>query len=132
MADIDLFNSINDTYGHGFGDDVLRTIAAAFTECCRMTDIVCRYGGEEFTVLLPATTMTEATEVAERLRSRVESTPFLYRDKPVRVTCSFGVSNLDGRVPPSLIELADEALYLAKNAGRNRVEVILSLEPTRA
>jgi diguanylate cyclase (GGDEF)-like protein len=128
MADIDQFKSINDTYGHGFGDDVLRSIAATLTECCRVTDIVCRYGGEEFTILLPDTAIAPATEIAERLRGRIERTPLLFRDSPVRVTCSFGVANLDERVPPSLLELADEALYLAKNAGRNRVEVSSALE----
>jgi two-component system, cell cycle response regulator len=128
MADVDNFKSINDGCGHGFGDDVLRTIAAAFTQTCRIEDIVCRYGGEEFTILLPNTPLQGAAELAERLRIAVESRPLSYRDVPVTITCSFGVADLRGPVPPSLVELADEALYRAKHSGRNRVEVCEALE----
>jgi diguanylate cyclase (GGDEF)-like protein len=123
MADVDRFKAINDTYGHTFGDEVLREIAAVFTQTCRSEDIVCRYGGEEFTVLLPDTTVENAAVLAERLRQAIEEKRLLFRDKHVNITCSFGVANLRGMVPPSLVELADQALYRAKHAGRNRVEV---------
>ena len=122
MADVDCFKSINDTYGHSFGDDVLRAIAAVFTRNCRVEDIVCRYGGEEFTILLPNTSLHRAAELAERLRIAIESLPFFYRDVPVSVTCSLGVANLRESIPPSILELADQALYHAKHSGRNRVE----------
>jgi two-component system cell cycle response regulator len=122
MADVDCLKSINDTYGHCFGDDVLRAIAAAFTRICRVEDIVCRYGGEEFTILLPNTPLHRAAELAERLRIAIESLPFFYRCVSVSVTCSFGVSNLRESIPPSILELADQALYHAKHSGRNRVE----------
>jgi two-component system, cell cycle response regulator len=123
MADVDHFKSINDTYGHSFGDEVIRSIAALFNESCRAEDMVCRYGGEEFTILLPNTPLSHAAELAERLRLAVETRPFMYRDVPVHVTCSFGVANLRGTVPPSIIELADNSLYEAKKSGRNRVAV---------
>ena len=130
MADIDCFKQINDSYGHGFGDNVLRTISVVFGECCRTEDIICRYGGEEFTILLPNTPIEGAIELAERLRAAVERRALRYRDLEVCVTCSFGVADLHGQVPPSLIELADEALYRAKHGGRNRVEVCFdSMEP---
>lgn len=121
MADVDHFKSINDKYGHGFGDDVLRKTAAVLTENCRARDVLCRYGGEEFAILLPDTTPADAVEVAERLRKAVEGITFQYFEKPVPVTCSFGVAYLRDRVPPTVLELADEALYNAKHAGRNCV-----------
>jgi diguanylate cyclase (GGDEF)-like protein len=121
MADVDHFKSINDKYGHGFGDEVLRKIAAVLGEQCRPKDIVCRYGGEEFAILLPHTGPVDAVEVAERLRVAVESMIFAYCDQPVAVTCSFGVAYLRDQVPPTILELADEALYTAKHTGRNRV-----------
>jgi two-component system cell cycle response regulator len=122
MADVDRFKSINDTYGHSFGDEVLRTIAKIFSQDCRAGDLVCRYGGEEFTILLPNTELLEATQLAERLRIAAESARLSFRDLSVSVTCSFGVAELCGPVPPTIIELADKALYAAKHSGRNRVE----------
>jgi two-component system, cell cycle response regulator len=126
MADIDLFKKINDSYGHGFGDEVLRQIAGVFTNCCRDEDIVCRYGGEEFVFLLPNTTIEGAAELAERFRAAVAASRVIYRGAPVSITCSFGVSILRGPIPPMLVELADEALYRAKQSGRNRVEVCVN------
>ena len=123
MADIDHFKSINDSYGHSFGDEVIRTVAGIFSKRCRAEDLVCRYGGEEFTILLPDTPLTSTAELADRLRVAIEGQPFIYRKKPVSVTCSFGVGKLGPRVPPSVIELADQALYSAKHSGRNRVEI---------
>jgi two-component system cell cycle response regulator len=126
MADVDHFKSINDTHGHSFGDDVLRSIAAAFTKTCRAGDIVCRYGGEEIAILLPATSVDQAAELAERLRAAVQFIPLSSHEIPVHVTCSFGVANLGDNVPPSVIELADQALYHAKRTGRNRVSLVTS------
>ncbi|HEX4147104.1 MAG TPA: diguanylate cyclase [Pirellulales bacterium] len=123
MADVDRFKSLNDTHGHGFGDDVLRIIAGIFTACCRAEDVVCRYGGEEFTILLPNTSVQSAATQSERLRLAIESETFAHHGEPVQITCSFGVAELQGPVPPSLVEMADEALYRAKHSGRNRVEI---------
>ncbi len=122
MADTDCFKLINDTYGHSFGDDVLRAIASIFSEHCRAEDIICRYGGEEFTILLPNTSLARATELAERVRRAIEAHPFVYRAERVRITCSFGVAFLPASIPPLILELADRALYNAKHSGRNRVE----------
>ncbi len=121
MADVDHFKSINDRFGHGFGDQVLHRIASMLTDQCRPKDIVCRYGGEEFAILLPQTSAADAVDVAERLRHEVEQLVFTYGDKPIPVTCSFGVAYLRDQVPPTVLELADEALYQAKHSGRNRV-----------
>jgi two-component system cell cycle response regulator len=122
MADVDHFKSINDTYGHAFGDDVLRGVAGVLAHNCRAGDIVCRFGGEEFTILLPNTPLDRAAELAERIRTAIESHEFTCRESIVTVTCSFGVANLREQIPPSVLELADDALYQAKRSGRNRVE----------
>jgi two-component system, cell cycle response regulator len=123
MADVDRFKTLNDTCGHGFGDEVLRIIAGIFTAACRAQDIVCRYGGEEFTILLPNCTVLEAALLAERLRTAIQAEVFSHHGQSVNITCSFGVSELHGPVPPTLVELADLALYRAKHTGRNRVEI---------
>lgn len=123
MGDVDHFKQINDTYGHSVGDDVLRSVAAVLTKECRAEDVVCRYGGEEFAILMPTTTVQQAGDMAERLRVAIADLRLPYRDREVSVTCSFGVGDLRGDVPPSVVELADEALYRAKHSGRNRVEI---------
>ena len=121
MADIDRFKSVNDTYGHSFGDEVIRSVAGILGAFCRAEDVVCRYGGEEFAVLLPNTADDAAGELAERLRRKVEGLGLTFHEKPVAVTCSFGVAHLGGEFPPGVVELADKALYEAKHGGRNRV-----------
>ena len=127
LADVDHFKKVNDTYGHAFGDEVLRSVAQTLVSGCRTEDLVARYGGEEFALLLPNTNGVGAAELAERLRQAIASIPVTFRDKPVNVTCSFGVSEWPRAVEPSLVEAADKALYQAKQAGRNRV--ISALEP---
>ena len=121
MADLDHFKTINDRFGHHFGDVVLRAVARALQESCRTEDIVCRYGGEEFALLLPNTAAVGALELADRLHRAVETVSFEPDGTEVKVTCSFGVAELHGEQPPSLLELADTALYRAKHQGRNQV-----------
>jgi diguanylate cyclase (GGDEF)-like protein len=123
LCDIDHFKSVNDRYGHPFGDEVLSQFAAILMGG-RASDIPCRYGGEEFGVVLPATSASEAAEVAERFRSAFES--YRWRGHPDLVlTASFGVAELRslaaGARPTELVSLADMALYNSKRAGRNRV-----------
>ena len=119
MVDIDHFKRVNDTHGHSAGDEVIRRIAEALTAEVRSGDSVCRYGGEEFCVVLPGAPIEAAAAVAERLRRRIESPGFAR----VPVTASFGVSSsrFGATKPTELISQADDALYASKEAGRNRV-----------
>ncbi len=121
MADIDYFKHVNDHYGHQAGDEALIRFAALFQEEKRDIDIFARFGGEEFLLLLPETTLEQAAEVAERLRRRVESSPISFGGATLSLTCSLGVASYaDGGLDP-LISRADAALYEAKRLGRNRV-----------
>ncbi len=124
MIDIDDFKRINDTYGHPVGDEALRRVARAFKESVREVDVVCRYGGEEFTVILPAADAKAARVVARRIRARVELETFdLAPEVSFRLTVSVGAACCpgDARTARRLVEAADEALYQAKRAGKNRV-----------
>jgi two-component system cell cycle response regulator len=125
ICDIDHFKQVNDRHGHDSGDDVLRTFAKRIRECIRNIDLVCRYGGEEFVVVMPGTDAATATVVAERLRVSVANNAFRTSgdDVSLAVTVSIGVATLadqdaDGR---ALVKRADQALYTAKHDGRNRV-----------
>ena len=124
MADIDHFKRVNDLHGHLAGDLVLRTLGAAMADLVRRDDILVRFGGEEFAVLLPATEIGEATLCAERIRSTVEVLPILLDGGgAVRVTLSLGVAAFVGaETAERMIAAADDALYRAKQLGRNRVE----------
>jgi len=124
MMDIDNFKKINDTYGHQMGDIVLKIIVSQMKKVIRDFDFLARYGGEEFVLILPETGDKLAKEVAERIRSKIEHTKFLYKGERIPVTISIGCAELkeDDSVE-SFIERADKALYEAKNSGRNRVVV---------
>ena len=125
MLDLDHFKRINDCFGHGAGDEVLREVAERIQMNTRPADIACRYGGEEFLVILPDTDGDIACSVAERMRVAIASAPFaLPHGETIQVTTSVGVATTsDSNEPPAeLIDRADRALYVAKNAGRNRVE----------
>jgi diguanylate cyclase (GGDEF)-like protein len=125
LADIDHFKSINDTHGHGVGDQVLAGVSTSLIDNLRPYDSVYRYGGEEFLICLPETGPEEARRVLDRVRARIAKDVFAADDgSEVSVTVSFGVTLLNPRRPiPEMVERADRALYLAKNSGRNRVEV---------
>ena len=118
MLDIDNFKRVNDTYGHEIGDKVLCHVARVLKEGARGTDVVCRYGGEEFAILLPRTTKEGALFIAERLRLAVDSR---WEGCPVTVSVGIGSHSPDLRDPAAVTRLADEALYEAKAAGKNRV-----------
>ena len=120
IADLDLFKSINDTYGHQAGDEVLISFANLLQEKSREEDFPARFGGEEFAMLLPHTDLEEAAVLAERFRAELENTILPGIDKTV--TASFGVAMLrDDDTQDSFLQRADSALYEAKNSGRNKV-----------
>jgi two-component system, cell cycle response regulator len=125
VIDIDYFKSINDTYGHDAGDDVLRDFALRIKRSIRGIDLACRYGGEEFVLVMPETDMAVAAMVAERLRRRIAAETFAIQQgsKTVPVTISIGLSGLRDRTDTaaSVLKRADQALYRAKRDGRNRV-----------
>ncbi len=124
MCDLDKFKSVNDTYGHQAGDEVLKQLAKILKEEAREIDRVGRYGGEEFMLLLPGTVLDAAVTFAERVRKRIEANTFTFDGGTLQRTASFGVS---GWPHPSigdsdaLVRTADDALYVAKETGRNRV-----------
>ncbi len=121
MLDIDFFKSVNDEFGHMVGDDVLRAFAQRVREYVRPDDVCARFGGEEFVVVLPRTTLEAALEVAERLRQGVANAPLLSTPM-VQVTVSIGVATLSpGQTVGDLLVAADAAVYVAKNAGRDQV-----------
>jgi len=127
LIDIDYFKKFNDNFGHQVGDQVIRLIAGCLTATLRNYDIICRYGGEEFLVVLPSTTLLKGIETAERLRSLVEemTTTVEEREMLVSLTISLGVASLQpGDSLDGLVHRADNALYLAKEEGRNRVRSV--------
>jgi len=125
VLDIDYFKSINDTHGHDAGDDVLREFALRIRKSIRNIDLACRYGGEEFVVVMPETDMAVSTMVAERLRRRIATEPFPIQQgsRAIEVTISIGIAALGGAEDNAahVLKRADQALYRAKRDGRNRV-----------
>lgn len=125
IIDIDFFKKFNDTFGHQSGDAVLRQVAQTLRKNVRATDIVCRYGGEEMSIILPNTNKDEAFSTAQKICNRVASKKFkLTGDKETHVTISLGVATFpfDGDSASTIIEAADKRLYTAKNNGRNQVK----------
>jgi diguanylate cyclase (GGDEF)-like protein len=131
MADLDHFKHINDTHGHPVGDLVLCEAAHRMKAAIRAYDVLGRYGGEEFLIVLPGCPKPEAEAIAERLRERLESVPLKRREQKIRITGSFGVacSSDVAAEAESIIWAADAALYRAKHEGRNRVVVWSAGEP---
>jgi diguanylate cyclase (GGDEF)-like protein len=124
MLDIDYFKKVNDTYGHLAGDEVLRLVSRTLLQRFRKTDMVGRYGGEEFCVFLLAPSKENATEIAEECRRQVENLSTPFEDKTIRVTISIGIAEFPSardKTLTALISCADAALYEAKSSGRNRV-----------
>jgi diguanylate cyclase (GGDEF)-like protein len=123
MLDIDNFKLINDDHGHQAGDKILSQLAARIQKQLRPYDILGRYGGEEFLLLLPETSLSRAMQTAERIRACIADKPFKDGNQPLKVTISIGVSSANyGIKLTEAIKVADQALYSAKLNGRNRVE----------
>jgi diguanylate cyclase (GGDEF)-like protein len=127
MIDIDHFKQVNDTHGHAMGDEVLRNIGAMLKSSVRTTDLAARYGGEEFTLVLPHTDIPAAIQVAENLRVRFSELEHRLDGVTLKKTASMGIAARDGQgeIPQAedLLKFADEALYHAKQNGRNQVQV---------
>ncbi len=125
IMDIDYFKSVNDTYGHDIGDEVLKEFASRIAANVRGIDLACRFGGEEFVVVMPDTDVAFAYSVSERLRHSIETTPFRISRAPhaLNLTISIGIAGLEGAddSAEALLHRADQALYRAKKTGRNKV-----------
>ena len=124
ILDIDHFKSVNDTWGHGAGDEVLKAFASRVKRMVRQVDLPCRYGGEEFVVIMPDTPMSVAASIAERVRAAVQGELFSIEDgaRSIPITVSIGIAESMGvNDPDALFRRADKALYRSKNSGRNRV-----------
>jgi diguanylate cyclase len=124
VCDVDLFKRINDAYGHLAGDKVLKIIANSLQRNLRSTDFIARFGGEEFVVLMPETSTSEAKIIAEKMRIKIEESPFNFKKEPVQMTVSFGISEFaEGETAAEVFSRADKALYEAKDKGRNKVQL---------
>ncbi|HIE1810477.1 TPA: diguanylate cyclase [Pseudomonas aeruginosa] len=124
VLDIDHFKRINDDFGHLAGDKVLKIIAGELRKRLRQADFIARFGGEEFVVLLPATSLEAGRQLLERLRAAIAACPFHFKGEPLSITCSAGITAFEGNeASEAVFERADQALYRAKRAGRDRLEV---------
>ena len=124
LLDLDHFKHINDNYGHDMGDQVLIQVAECLAQHVREQDMIGRFGGEEFILLLPNTTTEQAQHVAERCRIALTELNFVYEQQPFSISASFGISSSqNASEPQQLIRQADQALYAVKTAGRNQVQI---------
>jgi len=121
MVDIDHFKRLNDEFGHLLGDEVLRQVSSVFSQQLRKVDVVCRYGGEEFALLLPQTTMEQALGVADKLRREIAAWQFPGVPRPVTISAGTAAFPIHGTTRDEVVKAADAALYAAKQAGRNCV-----------
>ncbi len=119
LLDIDHFKAVNDTHGHLIGDEVLIQVADVMKKCLRQVDLLGRYGGEEFAVIMPETDIDRAATAAEKLRKAVAAQRF--SSKNLKITISGGVAAFHDESPSGLLDVADNLLYQAKNGGRNQI-----------
>lgn len=126
IIDVDFFKKVNDTYGHSYGDYVLKEVAYLILQTFRKTDMVFRYGGEEFAVIITETPIEKAVIPLERLRKSISEYPFSYNGTKIKVTVSIGVSEVNKQTESvhQLFENADKALYKAKENGRNQISLL--------
>jgi two-component system cell cycle response regulator len=126
ILDLDGFKAINDRHGHAAGDRVLKCFAARAKEVIRETDLLCRFGGDEFVIVMPGTGLRGGLEIAERIRAAIASDGFAVETgggRPIAVTVSAGLAESAGDSAAALLRRADRALYRSKQHGRNRVSV---------
>ena len=127
MIDLDYFKKVNDTYGHLIGDMVLKEVTTRISNSLRQIDLLGRYGGEEFCLLLPGCDEKTAQQVAERLREEISNTPIQTNRGEISISASFGVGEYllsSSRTIETLIQHADDGLYQAKSNGRNQVVLV--------
>ena len=125
MADLDHFKKVNDTLGHLIGDRVLKDVAHRITTSVRDRDLIGRYGGEEFLLIFPDTSLQVAQQVAERIRQHIASTPIHLQDQSIPITISIGLTHFNpDDTLESLLQRADSAMYAAKQAGRNCISIL--------
>ncbi|OHB33470.1 MAG: hypothetical protein A2X84_13745 [Desulfuromonadaceae bacterium GWC2_58_13] len=132
MLDLDHFKNINDTFGHQCGDLALRTVAHTLSQVTRCSDVVCRYGGEEFAIILPDTSVSNAYTTAEKIRRAIQSLCLVFGPDAISLTASIGISGSRGLGSVQAFDLvreADQALYLGKQKGRNRSEIFRPATP---
>jgi diguanylate cyclase (GGDEF)-like protein len=123
MLDIDFFKRVNDTYGHVCGDLALQHVTRIIKQNVRESDVLARMGGEEFAVIFSDTSLEEGKKICERIREAVEKTEFIYKNQPIYLTISIGMSQHHGETFYEFIDKADQALFEAKERGRNRLVV---------
>ena len=127
MIDLDFFKSVNDKHGHGIGDEVLRAMGITLRACCRTVDVPCRYGGEEFGIVLNRTRAPDARSIAERIQNEIRKLRVPVGDDFLKITASMGLACTETQSQPlnqkKLLEMADTALYLAKKQGRDRLVI---------
>ena len=124
IIDLDNFKQVNDTFGHQAGDQVLKTVAKILKESCRGQDLVARFGGEEFAIILSQTKAATAHAIAQRIRNRLSKTVFTFDDRPLHMTASVGLATCregNSIFTSNLVKQADRALYQAKRSGKNKV-----------
>jgi diguanylate cyclase (GGDEF)-like protein len=125
MLDLDFLKAVNDTRGHEAGDLVLKMFAGIIKQTCRSYDLVGRYGGEEFAIFLTDTDSAGARQLLERIRKNLAENSISYEGSDIKVTCSIGFTKCsESDTPETAIKKADEALYMAKNSGRNKVVIL--------
>ena len=133
VFDADYFKQLNDSFGHATGDAALQFITEQLTLCVRKTDLVCRLGGEEFAVLLPGMTETEASPLADRILKKIASQPMVQDSKIIEMSVSCGIADTSISYDMTkLFKAADDALYAAKNGGRNRLVIYTEMAVSRA